>query len=98
MVGLYFLEFYINKNHKVYIVFLDSSTKHNNLEFHSYSSGEGNGNPLQDTCLENLTVGGAWYIKVYGVAKSPTQLIDFTSYGWIYQELFLFVAEWGLTE
>ena len=31
-------------------------------------SGEGNGNPLQYSCLENLIDGGAWWTAVYGVA------------------------------
>ena len=34
------------------------------------SPGEGNGNPLQYSCLENLTDGGAWWATVHGVAKS----------------------------
>ena len=42
------------------------------------SSGEGNGNPLQYSCLENPTDGGAWWATVHGVAKSRTQLSDFT--------------------
>ena len=42
------------------------------------SSGEGNGNPLQYACLENPVDGGAWKATVYGVAKSRTQLSDFT--------------------
>ena len=40
----------------------------------SYSSG----NPLQDSCLENLTDGGAWWAAVHGVGKSQTRLSDFT--------------------
>ena len=36
------------------------------------SSGEGNGNPLQYSCLENPMDGGAWWATVYGVAKSRT--------------------------
>ena len=42
------------------------------------SPGEGNGNPLQDSCLENPMDGGAWWATVHGVAKSRTQLSDFT--------------------
>ena len=34
--------------------------------------GEGNGNPLQYSCLENPMDGGAWYATVDGVAKSQT--------------------------
>ena len=42
------------------------------------SPGEGNGNPLQYSCLENHTDGGAWWATVHGVEKSPTRLSDFT--------------------
>ena len=42
------------------------------------SPGEGNGNPLQYSCLENSMVGGAWWATVHGVAKSQTRLSDFT--------------------
>ena len=38
------------------------------------SPGEGNGYPLQYSCLENSTDRGAWWATVHGVAKSPTQL------------------------
>ena len=40
--------------------------------------GEGNGNPLQYSCLENPLDGGAWLATVHGVAKSRTRLSDFT--------------------
>ena len=36
--------------------------------------GEGNGNPLQCSCLENPGNGGAWWASVYGVAQSRTRL------------------------
>ena len=36
------------------------------------SPGEGNGNPLQYSCLENPMDGGAWWATVHGVAKSRT--------------------------
>ena len=42
------------------------------------SPGEGNGNPLQYSCLENHMDGGAWEAAVHGVAKSWTRLSDFT--------------------
>ena len=42
------------------------------------SPGEGNGNPLQCSCLENCMGGGAWWATVHGVAKSQTRLNDFT--------------------
>ena len=40
--------------------------------------GEGNGTPLQYSCLENPLDGVAWKAVVHGVAKSRTQLSDFT--------------------
>ena len=40
--------------------------------------GEGNGNPLQYSCLENPMDGGAWWAAVHGVARSHTRLSDFT--------------------
>ena len=42
------------------------------------SPGEGNGNPLQYSCLENSMGGGASFATVHGVEKSRTQLSDFT--------------------
>ena len=41
------------------------------------NDGEGNGNPLQHSCLENPMDRGAWWAAVHGVAKSRTQLSDF---------------------
>ena len=43
------------------------------------SPGEGNGNPLQYSCLENPMEGRAWQATVHGVAKSWTRLSYFTS-------------------
>ena len=40
--------------------------------------GEGNGNPLQYSCLENPMDGGAWWAEVHGVIKSQARLSDFT--------------------
>ena len=40
------------------------------------SPGEGNGNPLQYSCLENPMDTGAWQPTVHGIAKSQTQLSD----------------------
>ena len=42
------------------------------VEIRTYSLGEGNGNPLQCSCLENPRDGGAWWTAVYGVAQSRT--------------------------
>ena len=46
------------------------------LHFHFSLSciGEGKGNPLQCSCLENPRDGGAWWAAVYGVAQSQTRL------------------------
>ena len=41
------------------------------------SPGEGNGSPLQYSCLENPMDRGAWWATVHGVAKSQTRLNDF---------------------
>ena len=43
------------------------------------SPGEGNGNPLQYSCLENSMVRGAWWATVHGVTKGWTRLNDFHS-------------------
>ena len=40
--------------------------------------GEGDGTPLQSSCLENPMGGGAWWAAIRGVAKSRTRLSDFT--------------------
>ena len=42
------------------------------------SPGEGNGNPLQCSCLENSMDRVAWQATVHGVTKSQTQLSDLT--------------------
>src|SRR5574337_772070 len=46
------------------------------LHFHFSRSciGEGNGTPLQYSCLENPRDGGAWWASIYGVAQSQTRL------------------------
>ena len=54
-----------------------------NEHLHSFTCsrsciGEGNGTPLQYSCLENPMDGGAWWAAVHEVAKSRTRLSDFT--------------------
>ena len=44
-----------------------------------FIQGEGNGNPLQCSCLENPRDGGAWWAAVYGVAQSQTRLKQLSS-------------------
>ena len=48
-----------------------------NIILRSYF-GEGNGTPLQYSCLENPMDRGPWWATVHGVAKSRTRLSDFT--------------------
>ena len=51
------------------------------LHFHFSLSciGEGNGNPLQCSCLENPRDGGAWWASIYGVTQSRTRLKQLSS-------------------
>ena len=44
--------------------------------------GEGTGNPLQYSCLENPMDGGAWWATVHGVAKSHTQQLNNNNSCW----------------
>ena len=55
---------------------LEESDTTERLHFHFSLSciGEGNGTPLQCSCLENPRNGGAWWAAVYGVAQSRTRL------------------------
>ena len=78
--------------HKYFLITLNLSTIKSKLYFLSASFynpysfqhllhhkfGEGNGTPLQYSCLENPVDGGAWQAAVPGVAKGWTQLSDFT--------------------
>ena len=59
-------------------LFSYEDASHSGLEPTSKTSGEGAGNPLQSSCLENPMDGGAWWAAVHGVAKSWTRLSDFT--------------------
>ena len=45
-----------------------------NLGMVTFKMGEGNGNPLQHSCLENPRDGASWWAAVYGVAQSRTRL------------------------
>ena len=66
------------------------------LHFHFSLSciGEGNGNPLQCSCLENPRDGEAWWAAVYGVAQSQTQLKRLSSSSSSYKRI---KSEWTLT-
>ena len=50
------------------------TTEQLRFHFSLLCTGEGNGNPLQCSCLENPRDGGAWWAAVYGVAWSQTRL------------------------
>ena len=50
------------------------TTKWLHFHFSLSCTGEGNGNPLQCSCLENPRDGGAWWAAVYGVTQSQTRL------------------------
>ena len=56
----------------------DLSSLPENNRGYNIRSGEGNGTPLQYSCLGNPIDGGAWWAAVHGVAKSQARLSDFT--------------------
>ena len=56
----------------------ESKDVYNDLNLLRGTDGEGDGTPLQYSCLENPMDRGAWWAAVHGVAKSRTQLSDFT--------------------
>ena len=78
------------------------------LRFHFSLSciGEGNGNPLQYSCLENPRNGGASWAAIYGVAQSQTRLKQLSSsssrkalyLNSLFQSLFLFLKNCALRE
>ena len=55
------------------------TTEHLHFHFSLSCIGEGNGNPLQCSCLENPRDRGAWWAAVYGVAQSRTRLKQLSS-------------------
>ena len=63
---------------KLWITMLDPWSLYNIFTASNTSIGEGNGTPLQHSCLENPMDWGAWWAAVYGVTKSRTRLSDFT--------------------
>ena len=50
------------------------TTERRPFHFARSGIGEGNGNPLQCSCLENPRDGGHWWAAISGVAQSPTRL------------------------
>ena len=69
-------------NNRINLILLSTERLH--FHFSLPCFGEGNGNPLQCSCLENLRDGGAWWAAVYGVAQSQTWLkqLSSSSYVW----------------
>ena len=59
-------------------------TERLHIHFSLSCIGEGNGNPLQCSCLENPRVGGAWWAAVSGVAQSQTRLKQLSSSSFLY--------------
>ena len=55
------------------------TTEQLHFHFSLWCTGEGNGNPLQCSCLENPRDGGAWWAAVYGVSQSQTWLKQLSS-------------------
>ena len=58
------------------------ATERLHIHFSLSCIGEGNGSPLQCSCLENPMDRGAWWAAVHGVAKGQTQLSNFTFMYW----------------
>jgi len=81
------------------------------LHFHFSLSciGEGNGNPLQCSCLENPRDGGVWWAAVYGVAQSRTRLkwlsssmccseilvFELKAVNWLGSDIWSIASVWG---
>ena len=61
-----------------------NTTEQVHFHFSLSCIGEGNGNPLQCSCLENPRDRGAWWAAVYGVAQSRTRLKRLSSSSSIY--------------
>ena len=53
----------------------EQETRVQSLDWEDPGIGEGHGNPLQYSCLENSMDSGAWWATVHGVSESQTQLI-----------------------
>ena len=85
MGGSLRLAFYLSANARDLVGFgpwgREDSDMTERLPFHFSLSciGEGNGNPLQCSCLENPRVGGAWWAAISGVSQSRTRLKQLSS-------------------
>ena len=79
-VCFFFFFFFLNPLKTIYLPFMGSEVKGSacnvgdlgSIPRSGRSLGEGNGNPLQYSCLENPMDGGAWWSTVHGVTKSQT--------------------------
>ena len=67
------------------------TTERPHFHFSVSCIGEGNGNPLQCSCLENPRDGGAWWASVYGVAQSWTRLKQLSSSSILLDHVFFWV-------
>ena len=71
-----------------------NTTEQLHFHFSLSCTGEGNGNPLQGSYLENPRDGGAWWAAIYRVAQSQTQLKWLSSSSSFGSELQLNYSEW----
>jgi len=71
---------------------MDSSLHQAPLSIGFSCIGEGNGNPLQGSCLENPRDGGAWWAAIYGVAQSRTRLKRLSSSSSILMNILFLVS------
>ena len=69
------------------------TTEQLHFHFSLPCTGEGNGNPLQCSCLENPRDGGTWWAAIYGVARSRTRLKRLTEAAAAVQDFAIFVID-----
>ena len=74
----FYMNLFIFELQLAYNTVLAPGAQYSDLVFLYITNGEGNGTPLQYSCLENPMDRGAWWAAVHGVAKSRTWLSDFT--------------------
>ena len=77
-ISSFFLIFHDHFNNPRVQIILITICRWVQLPLSIFDNREGNGNPLQYSCLENLMDGGAWWAAVHGVTRSRTRLNDFT--------------------
>ena len=68
------MNFCLTKKITTFQFYLFDTTEQLHFHFSLSCIGEGNGNPLQCSCLENPRDGGVWWAAIYGVAQSWTRL------------------------